>query len=131
MPDAARQNDEVVGTDIHIVMLPIPGGETPVPLPHPFKGKITDGVSTNVKIEGVAAATVMCKVKNDQNHIPNGPKFMNNPTNDGFVVKGSATVLIHGKPAARKGDQVMTCNDPMPLPTSTITKGSTKVSIGG
>ncbi|MFI5493467.1 PAAR domain-containing protein [Actinoplanes sp. NPDC051859] len=33
---------------------------------------------------------------------------------------GSPTVLINGKPAARTGDKVPTCNDPAPVPTSTI-----------
>jgi hypothetical protein len=30
---AARQDDPVSGLDIHIVMIPTPGGEVPVPLP--------------------------------------------------------------------------------------------------
>ena len=127
---AARQDDEVVGVDIHIVMIPTPGGEVPTPLPHPFKGKISGGCSTNVKIEGAPAAIAGCAVKNDQNHIPMGPRFQANPTNDGKVMLGSFTVLINNKPAARQGDMVITCNDPGPLPTSTITKGSSKVMIG-
>lgn len=127
---AARQDDEVVGVDIHIVMVPTPGGEVPTPLPSPFKGKITGSCSTNVKIEGAPAAVVGSEVKNDQNHIPAGGRFMNNPTNDGKVMLGSFTVLINNKPAARQGDMVLTCNDPAPLPTSSITKGASKVMIG-
>jgi uncharacterized Zn-binding protein involved in type VI secretion len=38
-----------------------------------------------------------------------------------IIPPGSPLVLINGKPAARVGDPVMTCNDPVPAPTSTIT----------
>jgi uncharacterized Zn-binding protein involved in type VI secretion len=127
---AARQNDPVSGVDIHIVMIPSPGGEVPTPLPHPFSGKITAGCSTNVKIEGSPAATAGSGVKNEPQHIAQGPRFQANPTNDGKVLLGSATVLINNKPAARQGDSVITCNDPAPLPMCTITKGATKVTIG-
>jgi uncharacterized Zn-binding protein involved in type VI secretion len=127
---AARQNDKVVGVDIHIVMIPNPSGETPTPLPHPFAGKIVGGCSTNVKIEGAPAAVVGSEVKNDMNHIPMGPRFQKNPTNKGKVKLGSFTVKINGKNAARAGDMVETCNDPMPMPTSAIVKGANKVLIG-
>ncbi len=127
---AARQNDPVIGIDIHIIMIPTPGGEVPTPLPHPFAGKITDGCSTNVKIEGQNAAMKGCKVKANMNHIPMGPRFQKNPTNDGDIMLGSFTVKINGKPAARMGDSVRTCNDPAPLPASLVTKGANKVLIG-
>ena len=42
---------------------------------------------------------------------------------------GSPTVLVNGKPLARLGDQVATCNDPMDAPTSTITSGSADVMV--
>ena len=127
---AARKNDQVVGVDIHIIMIPTPGGEVPTPWPHPFAGKITNGCSTNVKIEGQPAATKDCEVKNDMNHIPMGPRFQKNPDNKGKIMLGSFTVKINGKPAARVGDMVQTCNDPAPLPTSAIVKGASKVMIG-
>ncbi|MEX2375480.1 MAG: PAAR domain-containing protein [Dehalococcoidia bacterium] len=127
---AARKNDPVLGIDIHIIMIPTPGGEVPTPLPHPFSGKITDGCSTNVKIEGQPAAVQGCKVKNNMNHIPMGPRFQKNPTNEGDIMLGSFTVKINGKPAARMGDMVKTCNDPAPLPTAHVLKGANKVLIG-
>jgi len=127
---AARQDDPVAGVDIHIVMIPSPGGEVPTPLPHPFAGKITGGCSTNVKIEGSPAALAGSAVKHDSQHIPMGPRFQNNPTNDGKILLGSFTVMINNKPAARQGDPVITCNDPAPLPTTSITKGASKVMIG-
>src|SRR5919198_786357 len=105
MPPAAKMGDKVVGTDIHIVMIPSPGGPVPTPLPHPFAGTITGGCSTDVLIQSP-------------------------PTNQGTVMKGSGTVLINNKPAARTGDTVMTCNDPAPAPTSSIVAVST-VDIGG
>ncbi|MCK9497076.1 MAG: PAAR domain-containing protein [Dehalococcoidia bacterium] len=127
---AARQNDQVVGVDIHIIMIPTPGGEVPTPLPHPFAGKISGGCSTNVKIEGQPAATKDSEVKNNVNHIPQGPRFQKNPDNKGKVMLGSFTVKINGKPAAYVGSMVQTCNDPMPMPTSTIVKGASKVTVG-
>jgi uncharacterized Zn-binding protein involved in type VI secretion len=63
-------------------------------------------------------------------HIPQGGPFQIPPTNQGTVMKGSATVLINNKPAARTGDTVMTCNDPAPAPTSSIVAVGT-VMIGG
>lgn len=127
---AAAQNDNVVGVDIHIVMIPTPGGEVPTPLPHPFAGKITQGCSTNVKIKGKPAAVVGATVKADMNHIPMGPRFQKNPNNQGTIKLGSFTVKINGKQAARLGDMVETCNDPMPMPTSSIVKGEATVLIG-
>jgi uncharacterized Zn-binding protein involved in type VI secretion len=43
---------------------------------------------------------------------------------------GSATVLVGGQPAARVGDTVRTCNDPIDLPNGSITSGSAEVIVG-
>ena len=59
-----------------------------------------------------------------------GVSFVVPPTNQGTVLNGSTTVFIDGKPAARLGDTVMDCNDPVPAPTGTIVGGSTTVMIG-
>lgn len=122
--------DKVVGTDTHIVNIPSPGGPVPTPLPHPFAGTITGGCSANVMIGGQPAATVGSTATNAPPHIPQGGPFANPPTNQGTVTKGSATVLINNKPAARAGDPVMTCNDPAPAPTCNIVAVGT-VDIGG
>ncbi len=53
--------------------------------------------------------------------------FSKPPTNQGRVVTGSPTVLVNGKPLARVGDPVLTCNDPADLPVGTISAGSTDV----
>jgi len=42
---------------------------------------------------------------------------------------GSPTVLVNGKPLARLGDQVATCNDPVDAPTSVISGGSPDVMV--
>jgi hypothetical protein len=57
-PPAAKQGDKIVGTDIHIIMVPSPGGPVPTPTPSPFNGMITTGLSTDVFIECKPAATV-------------------------------------------------------------------------
>ena len=130
MSPAAKMGDKVVGTDVHIINIPSPGGPVPTPLPHPFAGTITGGCSPNVLIGGMPAATLGSTATNAPPHIPQGGPFLNPPTNTGTVIKGSATVLINNKPAARTGDTVMTCNDPAPAPTSSIVAVST-VDIGG
>jgi len=42
MLPAAKHLDIVTGVDIHIVMVPTPGGPVPTPIPHPFIGMIFD-----------------------------------------------------------------------------------------
>jgi len=120
MAPAARQGDAVLGTDIHIVLVPTPGGPVATPTPFPFSAKITEGCSTNVLIGGQQAAIVGSTTENEPSHVPASGTFSVPPTNRGTVMSGSPTVLINGKPAARAGDQVMTCNDPAPAPTGVI-----------
>ncbi|MEV0325501.1 PAAR domain-containing protein [Micromonospora echinospora] len=117
---AAKLGDKVVGTDTHIIMVPSPGGPVPTPTPMPFAGTITTGCSTDVLIEGKPAAVVGSGAVNSPPHVPTGGPFQVPPTNQGTVLAGSPTVLINGKPAARHGDKVNTCNDPAPLPNGTI-----------
>lgn len=131
MPPAARMTDTVVGTDIHIIMIPTPGGPVPTPLPHPFNGKIMGGTVPTVLIAGQPAAVLGSTANNIPPHIPQGGPFQVPPTNQGTIIQGSATVMIGGKPAARLGDTVLTCNDPVPAPTSKIASGSPTVMIGG
>jgi uncharacterized Zn-binding protein involved in type VI secretion len=128
MPFGAKMGDLVTGTDTHIVLVPSPGGPVPTPTPLPFTGTITGGCSADVMIDGKPAATLGSTAMNNPPHIaPNGP-FQIPPTNQGTVMMGSATVLINNKPAARVGDSVQTCNDPVPAPTCTI-QGAGTVQI--
>jgi uncharacterized Zn-binding protein involved in type VI secretion len=119
-PPAAKQGDKVVGTDIHIIMVPSPGGPVPTPTPLPFNGTITTNLSTDVFIEGKPAATVQSGATNMPPHIPAGGPFQKPPSNQGKIIVGSTGVFINGKPAARQGDTAMTCNDPVDAPTGTV-----------
>ncbi len=127
---AARLGDTIVGVDIHIVMVPNPSGEAPVPLPHPFNGIIDGGVSSNVMIGGAPAAMLGSTATNTPSHIPLGTRFVVQPTNKATIIKGSATVFINNQPAARAGDTALTCNDPAPLPNGSVVAVGT-VLIGG
>src|SRR5688572_22157771 len=111
---AAKGNDQVVGVDTHIVMVPTPGGPVPTPLPHPFSGMLDGGLVNTVKISGQPAAVVGSTASNTPSHIPTPPgtSFQKPPANKGTVFMGSATVKIGGKAAARMSDPVKTCNDP-------------------
>jgi uncharacterized Zn-binding protein involved in type VI secretion len=127
---AAKQGDQVMGTDTHIVMIPSPGGPVPTPLPHPFTGMLDNGLSQNVNVQGMPAAVQGSTATNTPAHIPQGGPFQKPPSNQATVQMGSGTVMINGKPAARNGDTCLTCNDPADLPAGTIIAAST-VMIGG
>lgn len=125
---AARQDDSVVGVDIHVVMVPSPpGSPVPTPLPHPFSGKLQDDLSSDVAIDGKSAATQDSVAVNDPQHTPTPPgtSFQSPPDNKGKVISGSTTVTINGKAAARLGDPVQSCDG-----TSAISSGSSSVTIG-
>ena len=126
---AAKEGDQIVGIDTHIVM--VPPGPVPTPLPHPFAGKLNGGLSSNVKVMGKPAATVDSTADNSPAHIPTPPgtSFQKGPANKGTVKLGSATVKINGKDAARNGDMAETCNDPADLPIGTVIAAGT-VMIG-
>jgi uncharacterized Zn-binding protein involved in type VI secretion len=129
---AARQRDPVTAVDTHVVLVPSPVGPVSTPLPHPFVGTLTDALSGDVKINGLPAATIDSVAVNQPPHIPTPPgtAFQTPPSNRGTVVSGSATVLIGGKGAARAGDSVRTCNDPVDLLAGTVVSGSPTVVIG-
>jgi uncharacterized Zn-binding protein involved in type VI secretion len=122
---AAKQGDQVVATDIHIEMIPTPGGPVPTPLPNPFMGMLDGSLSTDVKIQGKPAAVVGSTATNTPAHIPKSGPFQKPPANKATVQIGSATVRINGKQAARNGDTAITCNDPADLPAGTIIAVST------
>lgn len=127
---AAKQGDKIIAVDTHIIMIPTPGGPVPTPLPHPFNGMITGNLSPNVKIGGMPAATLGSTADNLPPHIPLGGPFQRPPMNKATIIKGSATVMINKKPAARMGDTALTCNDPADLPVGTVVAAG-NVLIGG
>jgi uncharacterized Zn-binding protein involved in type VI secretion len=127
---AAKQGDQVVGVDTHVLMVPTPGGSpVPTPTPMPFAGPLVDGLSSDVVIENMAAATVGSKAKNNPPHVPTAGPFQSPPSNEGTVEVGSSTVLINDKKAARVGDSVKTCNDPADAPNGVIV-GAGTVLVG-
>jgi uncharacterized Zn-binding protein involved in type VI secretion len=124
---AAKQGDAVVATDMHMIQPPAPA--TPVLLPHPFTGVLDGGLSSDVTIMGKPAATQDSTATNNPAHVPSGGSFVRPPANRATVTRGSPTVAISGKPAARNGDPATTCNDPSDLPVGTVTAAGT-VLIG-
>jgi len=120
---AAKQGDQIIATDIHIVMVPAPPAPpVPTPLPHPFTGIINGNLSSDVNIMGMPAATVDSTADNTPPHIPTPPgvSFQKPPANKGTIKIGSPTVKINGKMAARNGDMAQTCNDPADLPVGQV-----------
>lgn len=131
MPPAAKQGDTVVAFDTHLIQPPGAPPPPPVPTPmHSFNGVLDAGLSSDVTIQGRAAATVDSTATNTPAHIPIGGLFVTAPSNQGKITKGSASVTINGKAAARAGDTAQTCNDPTDLEAGTVVAVST-VRIGG
>jgi uncharacterized Zn-binding protein involved in type VI secretion len=119
---AAKQGDQVVAIDTHIVMVPAGPSLVPTPLPHPFSGMLNGNLSSDVKIMGKAAATVDSTADNSPAHIatPPGTTFQKPPANKATIKMGSPTVKINGKMAARNGDIAETCNDPADMPVGQV-----------
>lgn len=117
---AAKQGDKIVAVDTHIVL--VPPAQAPTPLPHPFTGIIDGGLSSDVKIMGLPAATVGSTASNTPPHIPTPPgtAFQKPPSNKATIQIGSPTVKINGKMAARNGDTAQTCNDPADMPAGKV-----------
>ena len=129
----AKKGDKVTAVDTHIVMVPSPpGSPVPTPLPHPFSGIIDGNLSSDVKVMGMAAATVDSTATNTPSHIPTPPgtSFQSPPSNKATIKKGSGSVNINGKAAARNGDTAETCNDPSDAPVGTVVAVGT-VLVGG
>jgi uncharacterized Zn-binding protein involved in type VI secretion len=119
---AAKDGDQIIATDIHMVLVPAGSALVPVPLPHPFTGTINDGLSSNVNIMGRRAAMVGSTAVNVPGHLPTTPGqgFQRPPANAGTIKQGSQSVNINGQPAARNGDIAETCNDPSDLPAGSV-----------
>jgi len=128
---AAKEGDKIVAVDTHIVMVPAPSGSVPTPLPHSFSGALNGTLSDDVVIMGKKAATVDSTADNSPAHTPTPPgtSFQNPPADKGTITKGSSTVKINGKAAARNGDTAETCNDPSDLEVGKVVAAGT-VSFG-
>lgn len=119
---AAKQGDQIVAVDTHIVLVPSASGAVPTALPHPFAGLLSGSLSADVKIMGKPAAVVGSTADNSPPHVPVAPgvSFQKPPANKATVQIGSTSVMINGKAAARNGDTALTCNDPADLPNGTV-----------
>ncbi len=125
---AAKKGDKVSSLDIHMVDIPTPTGPVTVPLPHPFKAELKEKLSKNVNILGKPAAMRGSGGPNDPKHVALGLRFSSEPSNECSVFLGSMKVKINGRPAARAGDLVLTCNDPTDLPIGKLdASGSVKI----
>ena len=122
---AAKQNDQIIATDTHMVVV----GSVATATPLPFTGIIDGALSSDVMIMGAPAATVDSTATNTPSHIPPGGSFQKPPSNKGKITMGSTTVFINGKQAARSGDMAETCNDPQDLPVGQVVAVGT-VMIG-
>jgi uncharacterized Zn-binding protein involved in type VI secretion len=97
-------------------MVPSASGQTPTPVVgHVFNAPITEGLSADVMIQGKAAAVVGSVARTTlAQHMPMAPgvAYQTPPSFQGQVTRGSTTVRINGKPAARAGDPAITCGEP-------------------
>jgi uncharacterized Zn-binding protein involved in type VI secretion len=118
----------VTATDTDLIQPP--GPTTPTPVLHPLPGVIDGALSTDVSIEGRPAATVNSAAANPPPELPIGGTFVVPPANRATIVRGSAPVLVNGRPSARSGDAALTCNDLVPLPVGSVVAPRT-VLIGG
>jgi RHS repeat-associated protein len=131
----AKKNDQIVSAtpgDVHIIMVPSPGGPVPTPIPHPCASIINDGCAEKVKVMGQPGAVKSSKSKHTPPHIPMGPgPFQKPPKNEGKIVTGSANVFYEGKEAAMLGDTGEMCSDPSDTPVGKVMGTAATVLVGG
>lgn len=126
---AAVMGDQITATcPLHLIPNPATGIPQPG-APMPFTAPITVAVATRTLIAGRPAAVVGSSGLNTPPHVGVHPAdpFMLPTAQVGTVSKGSLTVLIEGRPAARTGDIAVVC---MGLP-GTIVGTAATVLIGG
>ena len=133
MSFAAKLGDKVIGKDIHLTKIPSGNGYIIVPMTYPYIGNIYKDTSTNVYVNSKQAATIDSQSIARPSHVAYGMGFARNPDNKGIVIKGSSTVFINGKKAARNFDTVSTCDDVVSKPINSNSKivCNSTVIIGG
>jgi RHS repeat-associated protein len=85
-----------------------------------ISGLFGGSFSGPVLINGMPAANTGTQVKGMPVHVPIGGVFVNPPSNEGTIITGSKTVHVLGTSGARLTSMVITCNDPINLPTSVV-----------
>jgi uncharacterized Zn-binding protein involved in type VI secretion len=124
---AAKKGDRIEGKDNHLVSFPN-GAVQMVPLD--FKGIIGDKLSSDVRILGAPAATAGSVATNVPEHklaLAPGQDFVVKPTNEGTIARGSGTVRINGRAAARDGDVADTCHDAPGDQAQVVARGSVMI----
>jgi uncharacterized Zn-binding protein involved in type VI secretion len=108
---AVVMGDKIQGTcSVHQIPNPSSGAPQPAP-PMPFSAPLLQSVDTTVLIGGKAAVVMGSSGMNTPPHVglhASDPS-MSPSMQTGRVTKGSATVLIGGKGAARTGDTCVMC----------------------
>jgi uncharacterized Zn-binding protein involved in type VI secretion len=132
---AAKEGDSIMPLGVHAHMVKVPGS-APVLAPHPCTWKLTEKLSPNVNIQGKPAATVGSggdNAKAGNPHKPAGAGFLKPPPNmdKASITRGSSTVKINGKAAARHGDVCSTCNEPVGPASGQVNVKNCPVQIGG
>ncbi|MEM9873431.1 MAG: DUF6531 domain-containing protein, partial [Myxococcota bacterium] len=148
MTVAAKFLDPVLGIDIHLVTLPAPPLQAP--LPHPFIGMVFDPIGAAVGaaigavlggggpvfVQGMPCGNTGTDVKGYPHFVtPPGvaPHPADPPANEGTLVTGSTTVKFMATSESRLLSMVSSCGFPISLPTSvclSIPLGA-PVNIGG
>jgi uncharacterized Zn-binding protein involved in type VI secretion len=116
MTGIARLGDRVEGVDTHIV-----GGNASA---FNFSGTLRLDLVDSVTVNGLAVAVSGSIAINNPPHPPAVVA-----TNQGRVL-AARSVMVDGKPVACLNDIVFSCNDPVDLPTSSITSASSDVTVG-
>jgi RHS repeat-associated protein len=139
--------DLVVGVDIHVHLVPTPGGPVPTPIPQPYLGLVGDPVglivatirdtaqslltsghldlpSGPVLVNGLPATTTDESARNTPllPHLPMPPgiSHVTPPSGQASFPLGAIKVMFGGNNAVRMGELALSCADPVPLPTSHV-----------
>ena len=124
--------DNVLGVDIHILLVPMPPAPAPVPtpLPLPFTGMVLDpiGAALNkamgggtILINSLLATNCGTNVMNLPFHPPAPfPAAKGKLDDDALLIFGALNVEIGGALAVRFGEIALSCNDPVRMPVSVV-----------
>lgn len=130
----AKKLDQVLSVtpgDVHIIMIPSPGGPVPTPIPHPVTSIIKDKVAKKVKVMGQPGAVKGSVSQHTPPHIPQGGPFQKPPSNKGKIFTASSNVFYENKEAAMLGDTAEMCSDPKDTPVGKVIGTAALVLIGG
>lgn len=131
----AKKTDQITSLtpgDVHIIMVPSPGGPVPTPIPHPCTSIIKDNVADKVKVMGLAGAVKGSVSKHTPPHVPMGPgPFQKPPANKGEIITASSNVEYQSKAAAMLGDTAKMCCDPSDAPVGKVMGTAATVLVGG